>query len=193
MAHFADFWVKQNFIFLKILLLPVFLVLTKYHCAKCLKKLISRFQEILVSEGHTDRQTWIYRTLPFKAGGPINIFWYSKICSSWNTQKYIQVPIANDLNIHWEELNNSVVVLVVRKNDVCYFLQFGKATCNNWVLNHPNNNLSPTNPNIKILPYSSTWWIFSLTTSHKKRWGGGGGAHYIKSVCIRSYSGPHLD
>ena len=52
----------QNRIFLEILFLPVFLILTKYHCAKFKKnnnkknKLMSGFLATLVSDGCTDGQ-----------------------------------------------------------------------------------------------------------------------------------------
>ena len=49
-AHFEHFWAKK-FVFTSF-----FLILTKFHFAKLKKKLISRFQATLVSDGHTDGQ-----------------------------------------------------------------------------------------------------------------------------------------
>ena len=47
----------QSKIFLKILLLSVFWIVTKYHCAKFEKRLISVFQATLVSDGYRKRRS----------------------------------------------------------------------------------------------------------------------------------------
>ena len=54
-GSFYPFLGKTEFFF-KILFKPAFLILTKYHCAKFQKRLMSGFQATLASDGQTDRQ-----------------------------------------------------------------------------------------------------------------------------------------
>ena len=61
-THFAH-CLKKVFFFL-------FSIRTQYYCVEFQQKNTSGFQAILVSDGRTDEQAWIWRTLRAKALGP---------------------------------------------------------------------------------------------------------------------------
>ena len=58
LVHFGSIFpvFEQNWILIKILFVSVFLILTKYHCAKFQKNVMSGFQATLAPDGRTDTQ-----------------------------------------------------------------------------------------------------------------------------------------
>lgn len=101
------------------------MILTNYRCVKFQAGLMSGFEAILVSDGRTDGQAWVYTTLPAKAKG-------SKKLWGQTIMQYLN-PIYTILHLFGHKSLIQLKDFIYYRKDYKILKIFGKAALENFI------------------------------------------------------------